>query len=120
MFNEEGRFAQTFDENDTTELQVDTIIFAIGQLVDGSFADNVVEQRPNTTFACDRLTFQSANNEKVFICGDASGESGMAIQAMATGRRAAKPVMRFLRGESLTEGRELKDTWTYETKLDMP
>ena len=39
---------------------------------------------------------------------------------MATGRRAAESVIRFLNGESLTEGRELKDTWTYETKLDMP
>ena len=52
--------------------------------------------------------------------GDASGESVIVIQAMATGRRAAQSVIRFLNGESLTEGRELKDTWTYETKLQMP
>ena len=120
MFNEEGKFAPKFDDNDTTELQVDTIIFAIGQLVEGEFANGLVAQRPNTTFDCDKLTLQSVNNEKVFITGDASGESGMVIQALATGRRAAQSVIRFLNGESLTEGRELKDTWTYETKLNMP
>lgn len=44
----------------------------------------------------------------------------IAIQALATGRRAAQSVIRFLRGEDLRSGRELKDTWTYETKLQMP
>ena len=120
VFNEEGRFAPVFDEEACTELKVDTIIFAIGQAVDSEFADNMLEQKPNTSFVCDRFTLQSPSNPKVFITGDASGESGMVIQALATGRRAAESVLRFLNGESLTEGRELKDTWTYETKLDMP
>ena len=63
---------------------------------------------------------QSTKNEKIFVAGDASGESVIAIQALATGRRAAQSVIRFLRGEDLRSGRELKDTWTYETKLQMP
>ena len=120
MFDSQGRFAPSYDENDTVELAVDTIVFAIGQGVEGDFAKDILEQRPNTTFACDKLTLQSTTNEKVFCAGDASGESVIVIQAMATGRRAAQSVMRYLKGESLTEGRELKDTWTYETKLDMP
>lgn len=120
MFDQQGRFAPTYDETDTRQLLVDTIVFAIGQGVDGEFAAQMLEQRPNGTFACDKETLQSASNQKVFICGDVSGESVIAIQAMATGRRAAESVLRFLRGESLTEGRELKDTWTYETKLQMP
>lgn len=120
MFDSQGRFAPVYDEADTRELFVDTIVFAIGQGVDGGFAAELLEQRPNTTFACDKETLQSASNEKVFIAGDASGESVIAIQAMATGRRVAESVLCFLRGESLTEGRELKDTWTYETKLQMP
>ena len=120
MFDENGRFAPTYDEEDTRELKVDTIVFAIGQGVEAEFAGEVLEQRPNSTFACDKDTLQSTKNEKIFVAGDASGESVIAIQALATGRRAAQSVIRFLRGENLRSGRELKDTWTYETKLQMP
>lgn len=120
MFDENGRFAPTYDEEDTREQKVDTIVFAIGQGVEAEFAGEVLEQRPNSTFACDKDTLQSTKNEKIFVAGDASGESVIAIQALATGRRAAQSVIRFLRGEGLRSGRELKDTWTYETKLQMP
>ncbi len=120
MFDEQGRFAPTYDEEDTRELKVDTIIFAIGQGVEGNFAKNLLVQRPNSTFECDKMTLQSISNEKIFIAGDASGESVIAIQAIATGRRAAQSVLRFLNGKSLTAERELKDTWSYETKLQMP
>lgn len=110
----------TFDENDVYEIEVDTIVFAIGQGIEGSFANGKLEQRRNSTFECDKLTLQSLTNEKVFIAGDASGESVIVIQAMATGRRAAQSVIRFLKGEDLVEGRVLEDTWTFKTKLDMP
>lgn len=120
MFDENGRFAPAYDEEDTRELKVDTIVFAIGQGVEAEFAGEVLEQRPNSTFACDKDTLQSTKNEKIFVAGDASGESVIAIQALVTGRRAAQSVIRFLRGEDLRSGRELKDTWTYETKLQMP
>lgn len=121
MFDEQHRFAPTYDDNDTIELpEVDTIIFAIGQAVEGDFAQGILEQRPNTNFVVDHETLQSSRNEKVFCTGEAAGEAVMVIQSMATGRRAAESVLRFLRGESLTEGRKIEDTWTYETKLDMP
>ena len=120
MFDAEGRFAPTYDKENTKDIYVDTIVFAIGQGVMGEFAKDILTQRPNSTFECDKETLQSATNEKIFVAGDCSGESVIAIQAMATGRRAATSVIRFLKGEDLREGRELKDTWTYETKLDMP
>ena len=34
MFDENGRFAPAYDEEDTRELKVDTIVFAIGQGVE--------------------------------------------------------------------------------------
>lgn len=117
IFNEEGMFSPKFDENETRELEVDTIVFAIGQGVEGDFAKDILSQRPNTNFECDRLTLQSTNDEKIFIAGDASGESVIVIQAMATGRRAAESVKRFLNNESLTEDRKLEDTSSYESKL---
>lgn len=117
MFDHEGRFSPMYDEDDTYELNVDTIIFAIGQGVNSDFACGRLEQLPNTNFKCDAFTLQSSSNEKVFICGDASGESFIVIQAMATGKRAAESVMRYLRGEDLKEGRSIDDTSSYRTKL---
>ncbi len=121
LFDDQKRFAPVYDENDTMELpDVDTIVFAIGQGVEGDFAKGILEQHPNGNFICDHETLQSSTHEKLFCAGEAAGEAVMVIQAMATGRRAAESVLRFLKGESLTEGRDLKDTWTYETRLDMP
>ena len=117
LFNENGMFAPSFDETSLKNIEVDTIIFAIGQEVNGEFAKDILTQRRNSTFECDKLTLQSANNPKVFIAGDASGESVIVIQAMATGRRAAESLDRFLKNEDLTAGRELKDTSSYDTKL---
>lgn len=117
LFDTDGRFAPTFDESDLTELEVDTIVFAIGQGVDAGFSCELLKQRPNTTFECDKLTLQSVDNEKVFITGDASGESVIVIQAMATGRRVAQSVDRYLSGYSLTEERNIEDTSGFKTKL---
>ncbi|MGL5085753.1 MAG: FAD-dependent oxidoreductase [Clostridium sp.] len=120
IFDADGRFAPSFDETDLIELEVDTVVFAIGQGVDGEFAKGQLEQKMNTNFECDRLTLQSSKNEKVFIAGDASGESVIVIQAMATGRRAAESVVRFLENKDLVEGRSFDDTASFKTKLDMP
>lgn len=119
MFDENGNFSPKFDENDTKELDVDTIVFAIGQGVDDNFSNGALEKRPNTTFECDKNTLQSSTNEKVFIAGDASGESSVIVKAMATGVRASESVHRFLQGISLTENRQIEDTSSYETKLHL-
>ncbi|MGY3725625.1 NADPH-dependent glutamate synthase beta chain [Granulicatella balaenopterae] len=120
MFDAEGRFSPQFNEDKTFDLTVDTIVFAIGQGVDAEFAGDALEQRRNSTFECDPETLQANTNEKIFVTGDASGESVIAIQAMATGRRAAESVRRYLNNEDLREGRNIDDTKTYTTKLDMP
>lgn len=117
LFDENGNFSPKFDNEVLREIEANTIIFAIGQAVDGDFAKNILSQRKNSTFECDSFTLQSKDNPKVFIAGDASGESAIVIQVMATGRRAAESLDRFLKGVNLIEGRDLKDTSSYDTKL---
>ncbi len=117
LFDENKNFSPVYDENEITTLKVDTIIFAIGQAVDGDFAKEYLTQRRNSTFECDSMTLQSKNNEKIFIAGDASGESVIVIQAMATGRRAAESVDRYLQNKDLLDGRKIEDTKSYDTKL---
>ncbi|MFI3210231.1 MAG: FAD-dependent oxidoreductase [Peptostreptococcaceae bacterium] len=115
IFNENGQFAPIFDENETKELQVDTIIFAIGQGVENNFGLNNL---PNTNFECNKETLQSTSNEKVFVCGDCSGQSVIVIEAMASGRKVAESVKRYINGENLIEGRKEEDTSSYKTKLE--
>lgn len=67
MFDANGRFAPTYDEEDVRDLKVDTIVFAIGQGVEGEFAREILEQRPNSTFACDKYTLQSTQEEKYLL-----------------------------------------------------
>lgn len=120
VFDAQGGFNPSYDENDTVELNVDTIVFAIGQSVEGDFAKGQLEQARNSNFLCDPTTLQSSVNEKVFIAGDASGQSVIVIQAMATGRRAATSVIRYLNGEDLLKDRKLEDTSSYKTDLNVP
>lgn len=121
MFDENGNFGPKFDESQTKVIDVDTVVFAIGQGVDSSFDEkNSLDKRRNGTFECDELTLQSVSDEKVFIAGDASGTSFIVIQAMATGRRVAKSITRFLSGIDLKEGRSMEEEFSYKTKLDVP
>ncbi|QXM06440.1 FAD-dependent oxidoreductase [Crassaminicella indica] len=121
IFDENGNFAPKFDEGETKLIEVDTIVFAIGQGVDASFDEkDSLEKRSNGTFECDILTLQSISDEKVFIAGDASGYSAIVVQAMATGRRAAKSVARFLNEEDLKIGRSMDEEDSYKTKLNVP
>ena len=117
LFDENGNFSPVFDVENLKDIEIDTVIFAIGQAVDGDFAKDFLNQRRNSTFECDPFTLQSKDNEKIFITGDASGESVIVIQAMATGRRAAESAHRYMQNLELTEGRNLDDTKSYDTKL---
>lgn len=118
MFDENGNFAPKYDDSITKELDVDTIVFSIGQKVDDAFAADKVETRRNSTFECDINTLQSKSNEKVFIAGDASGYSVIVIQAMATGRRAAESVIRYVNKQDLLKDRNLEETIGYKTSLE--
>ncbi len=121
MFDAEGRFAPDFDENKTKTLNVDTLIFAIGQGVDSSFdKENKLATRRNGTFDCDLLTMQSSSAENVFVAGDASGTAFIVVGAMAEGKRAAKSVDRYLNNKDLKTERIIEEEDSYQTKLDIP
>ncbi|MGL6067073.1 MAG: FAD-dependent oxidoreductase [Cetobacterium sp.] len=120
LFDENGKFNPQFDENKTEIIEIDTLIFAIGQGVDNSFDnENKLTVRKNGTFDSDNLTMQSIGNEKVFVAGDCAS-AFIVVEAMAEGRRAAKSIHRFLNGENIKEGRAIEDEGGYITKLYLP
>ncbi len=118
LFDEKGMFKPVYDRTIVEKVEADTIIFAIGQNVDNSFdLDKKLVVRNNGTFDCDRETLQAKENPKHFVAGDACGDSFVVIQAMATGKKAAISVDRYLNNIDLKKDRDFDHEWTYETKL---
>lgn len=79
-------------------LEVDTVIAAIGQKVVPQGLDGVELSKWNTVLA-DQDSFQT-NLPGVFAGGDAINDGpGIAIEAIADGRKAAKAICHFLNGE---------------------
>ncbi|WP_432407779.1 FAD-dependent oxidoreductase [Wukongibacter sp. M2B1] len=115
IFDKGGKFNPLFDENSKKVLEVDNIIFAVGQAVDNSFVpDGELEIVRGGRFKVDDVTLQT-KVENVFVAGDASGRAVIAIEAMAEGRKAAISVDRYFRGQDLTEDRD--NEGSYKTWL---
>lgn len=103
VFDENGRFNPSYDESETTSLDADTVIVAIGQMVDKSWAGDTVnlewsgrgllQVHPRT---------QQTSLPFVFAAGDAVTGPAIAVDAVGAGRRAALGITRYLDGEDLT------------------
>lgn len=113
--DKDGNFNPQFDESNRINLDVDNVVFAVGQSVDNSFVEDKIETKRGGRFKADPVTLQT-EIENVFVAGDASGGSVIAIEAMAEGRKAAKSLMRLFNGEDIHKDREKEGT--YETKLE--
>jgi len=90
-------------------IEVDTVIPAIGQTSDLSFLkDSGIEITPQGTIKVDPITFQTSK-KGIFAGGDAVSGPSIAIEAIAHGKEAAISIDRFLKGMDLYEGRERLD-----------
>jgi formate dehydrogenase major subunit len=81
-------------------LEVDNLFAAIGQAIDGTGAEPVMQGKYT---GADLGTMQTAV-PGVFAAGDAVTGPDAAIRAVAGGRRAALAICRHLRGEALDPG----------------
>jgi len=99
VFNEEGRFAPAFADDDTRDIACDTVIMSIGQQIDLSFIDpdrdgvalnerGFVDTQPDGTTAWPWL----------FFAGDCAYGTRLAIDAVAHGKRVARTIADRLRG----------------------
>lgn len=82
-------------------IAVDTVIAAIGQQVDLGGLEKLELSRWNT-IASDPLSFMSSI-EGVFAGGDGVTGPGIAIEAIAQGRKAAQAMNAYLQGEKLPD-----------------
>lgn len=105
VFDEKGRFAPKFDEDDITTIEADTVLWAIGQAIDVSFVDPErddirLTERGMITFDSTTLATSAPG---VFVAGDAAYGPGLMIEAVASGKRVARSVYRHLRGSEFAE-----------------
>ena len=99
VFDDEGRFAPVFDEDDIRHLEFDTIILAIGQAIDiESLGDSGPEISPRRTIQIDDET-GATSLSGVWSGGDAAKGPRTLIDAIADGRRSAADIHRSFGGE---------------------
>ncbi len=111
VFDENGRFAPVYDENDVRTVPCDHVYFSVGQsilwgdLLEGS---KVEFGRGNGAVA-DSLTYQTAEPD-IFVGGDVYTGPKFAIDAIAAGKEGAVSIHRFVQpNSSLTIGRNRRE-----------
>jgi NADH-quinone oxidoreductase subunit F len=99
VFDPDGRSHLSVDEESTQIVEVDTIIGAIGQAVDASFLskDSQLERSLWGSLVVDENTL-ATNIQGIFAGGDFITGPSTVIEAIASGRRAALAVDRYLSG----------------------
>jgi heterodisulfide reductase subunit A-like polyferredoxin len=108
VFDEQGRFAPTYFEDQTKPETADVIIMAIGQKTDLKFLTEAdkIELTPRGLIQTDPVT-KATSREGVFAGGDVETGPFIAIAAVAAGREAAESIDRYLQGKDLQAGRDL-------------
>ncbi len=116
VFDENGYFSPKYGEN-SIEIECDTLIFATGQLVE-KIENCDIKQTKSGRYIKDDLTL-STSLEGVFVAGDCAG-TAIVVEAMASGRKAAKSVNRYLNGQSLDFERDFTQEIAQDTQLELP
>ena len=105
VFDEKGVFDPKYDGTDLSTIEADTVIVAIGQAADLSFADQEgIVVSPEGRLEADPLTLQTPV-AGVFAGGDAFHGPKSVAEAIGSGKEAAISIERYLKGLSLTAGR---------------
>ena len=97
VFNDQCRFAPTFDRETTQRVEADTIILAVGQKVDHQSLDPEKAYFGTLGVTADAST-QATARAKVWAGGDMVSGPATVVEAIAAGRRAAASMDRYLRG----------------------
>lgn len=103
VFDEQGRFSPQFDESDLTTLKCDTVILAVGQSFDFSFIDakaTGIELTERGLVKIDPATLQTTR-PGVYVAGDAAHGTRLMIDAIASGKHAARSIYKQFTGRSV-------------------
>ena len=103
MYDEGRRFAPQFDDGAREMLGCDTVLLATGQTTDLSFLDDggedIVQARPGWPSVDPRSLATTAAG--VFVAGDLAHGTRLLIDAVASGKKAARSVYEHVTGRAL-------------------
>ncbi len=104
VLDRRGAFRPSFDEETTRLIETDTVIFAVGESADLSLLPQGLKTDANHILA-DPVTLET-NLPGVFAAGVVVSGPGSVVEAIASGKKAAVSIDRYLRGKDLRQGRE--------------
>jgi NADPH-dependent glutamate synthase beta subunit-like oxidoreductase len=100
VFDDEGRFNPTFDDDINEEFEADSVVLAIGQQADLSFIkpEDNIELTPGGTIKVNPETL-ATSMAGVFAGGDVAFGPRILIDAVANGKQVALSIDDYLRGQ---------------------
>ena len=107
VWDAEGRFNPTYDDNDTATVECEHVFLSIGQSIQWGnlLSGTKVELGRGQAAVADGLTYQTGESD-IFVGGDVYTGPKFAIDAIAAGREGAISIHRFVQPHSsLTIGR---------------
>jgi formate dehydrogenase (NADP+) beta subunit len=130
VFDETGRFAPVFDQDDRAVTGADTVILAIGQAIDlEALGATGPEISPRRTIQVDPET-GATSEAGIWSGGDAAKGPRTLIDAIADGRRSATAIHRSFGGEvaedqpgtmvQLKQFHRLDDLYDRNGRVDVP
>lgn len=107
VLDKDGKRNLSLDESNTLRIDTDSVILAIGQAPDTSFIaeDSATKRTVGGYIIADEITL-ATSVPGVFAGGDAVYGPRSVIEALASGKKAAISIDRYLRGEELSTGRQ--------------
>jgi NADPH-dependent glutamate synthase beta subunit-like oxidoreductase/ferredoxin len=132
VFDDSKRFNPIYDDKVRTIIPADTVILSIGQASDLSFLDpeaNGIELKAPGIIRLDPATL-AASAPGVFVAGDLAHGTKLMIDAIASGKKAARSVYQFLTGRTLApeaveihrviEGYEREKDYEKQRRIPIP
>jgi formate dehydrogenase beta subunit len=119
VFDEQGNFCPAFD--DVREfVEADQVILAIGQTSDLSFVDDGAPLSVERDLIVINPETQETDMAGLFAGGDVAKGPGSVIDAIASGRRAARAIDKYLGGDGVIDETfaEKPDTDSYTGKRE--
>ena len=120
VFNASGKFAPSYDESVTEDMEVTAILLSIGQRIDwgGLLDGEAVDLLPGNRVKAHEVSFQTKTID-IFAGGDVVTGPRFAIDAIAMGKQGAISISRLLRDLHMTDNRPMQYMEINKTKAQV-
>lgn len=108
VFDAAGRFAPTFNPEETRRVEADKIIMAVGQITDLAFLDPKLGLKTDRELIVVDPETYSTSVVGIFAGGDVTRGPGTVIDAVQAGKKAAAAINFYLNRQSIQTKKRLK------------